>query len=58
MLLLAQMPTVIAPQHDDSVVTIRSVFERIDHSQWMTDNNVAIAYLPTNCAVVAQAPLP
>lgn len=23
-----------------------------------TDNNVAIAYLPTNCAVVAQAPLP
>ena len=34
MLLLAQMPAVIAPQHDDRVVTIRSVFERIEYATY------------------------
>ncbi len=36
-LLLAQMPTVIAPQHDDRVVAIRTVFERVDDA---TDHSI------------------
>jgi hypothetical protein len=32
MLLLAEMPAVIAPEHDDRVVALRALFERIEHA--------------------------